>query len=223
VCHGFVTGGARKSDGGVPGPSRRCDAGARYARSRTVRDPRCSVARYGRASEHRKEILRCSLLAYRPSSEHGRPTVFLIRSRDGFRTPQAQALPWFQIHLWGGLRTTQRFRGSKTSAWPNFRTTESPDRSDPTLSVASPERDDHVSLTSCRPCAGSPTDPSRPGRLMAVTASQGRHETPRTDHGQALRPRSTAAPPPTFAPRSARFATSLALYRQLAGKTGPAQ
>ena len=39
------------------------------------------------------------------------------------------------------------------------------------------------SPTSCRPCARSPTNPSRPGRLIAVTASQDRDETPRTPLG----------------------------------------
>jgi len=46
--------------------------------------------------------------------------------------------------------------------------------------VASLARTFDVSPTSCRPCARCFTNPSRPGRLIAVTASQDRDETPRT-------------------------------------------
>jgi hypothetical protein len=52
-----------------------------------------------------------------------------------------------------------------------------PDRSDPTLSLASPSRTGHVSPTSCRPCAASPTNSSRPRtqtRTIATVANHGR-------------------------------------------------
>ena len=44
----------------------------------------------------------------------------------------------------------------------------------------------HVSPTSAE--RGEPSTPSRPGRLIAVTASQDRHETPRTQLGLPRRP-----------------------------------
>ena len=48
----------------------------------------------------------------------------------------------------------------------------------------------------CRPCAGFPPNPSRPGRLVAVTACPGRHETPGTHLGRPPRPRTTRGAPP---------------------------
>ena len=59
----------------------------------------------------------------------------------------------------------------------------------------------HGSPTSCRPCARCPTNPSRPGRLIAVTASQDRDETPRTHLGLPHAMAAVAAP--TAQPRPA--------------------
>ena len=61
----------------------------------------------------------------------------------------------------------------------------------------------HGSPTSCRPCARSPPNPSRPGRLIAVTASQDRDETSRTQLGLPHRPGQRPSPrTPTERPSS---------------------
>jgi hypothetical protein len=74
-----------------------------------------------------------------------------------------------------------------------------------TTTLPARSRTCHGSPTSSRTCAVNPTHPSRPGRLMAVTACQDRHETPRKHYGLPGRPRSTAV---TNAWRSIRVSTS---------------
>jgi len=54
--------------------------------------------------------------------------------------------------------------------------------------VASLALTSDVSPTSARTCADFLSNPSRPRRLIAVTASQDRDETPRTDLGLPPRP-----------------------------------
>ena len=68
------------------------------------------------------------------------------------------------------------------------------------LGVASLAQGRNGSPTSSRPCDASLTNPSRPGRLVAATACQGRHETPGTQLGQARAP----GPRPLTCAKSAR-------------------
>jgi len=52
----------------------------------------------------------------------------------------------------------------------------------------------HVSPTSHHPCGASPTEASRPGRLMGVTACQDPHEAPGTPATHLGRPQGPWAP-----------------------------
>ena len=162
---------------------RKCAADGSYAWCRTVRNLRGCLLRHGRSFQPRKvPALRCSLSAHTSVFEHRRDAVFLGS-------------------VWPNFRTPQGLRGSKCAYRAHFEP-----RSFLTVRIPpSLAQDGHGSPTSCRPCAGSPTNPSRPGRLIAVAACQDRDETPRTHLGRAGRPgaRASRYPLPLTAARSA--------------------
>ena len=105
----------------------------------------------------------------------------------------------------GGQIRAARFRPPKTALWrpsnvtfpaslgslrhgsglPGLRSGQNDHGSvNPCLTSATPPGTPHGSPTSPHPCAVSPTNPSRPGRLVAATARPGRHETPGTHLGR---------------------------------------
>ena len=135
----------------------------------------------------------------RPLPNGQESAVILIRPYDDFRTPQE-----LRCSLLGHTPSFEHrrdLRGSKWSYGAHFEPRKDlrgwkyaygegfqPGRSLTVRISRSPARKDHGSPTSCRPCAASLTNPSRPGRLIAVTASQDRDETPRTALGLPPRP-----------------------------------
>ena len=113
------------------------------------------------------------------SSREGHGSVTEVRAEASVRPPSnGQESAVFLGSVWPNFRTPQGSAWLEIRVWRGFPTEEIPDRSDLPLSRAEGSRKSDF-VPSLRP---SPSNPSRPGRLIAVTASQDRDETPRTPY-----------------------------------------
>jgi len=123
-------------------------------------------SRGGSPAPERSGICRDPYPPVRRLSHSAGVAVFLTWPYAKFRTPQGS--PWFEMVVWRPFRTTQGSAWLEIRVWRGFPTRQIPDRSDPPLSRAEGSRKSDFVPSLCR----LPNGPSRPGRLIAVTASQ---------------------------------------------------